>query len=88
MTLKQERVILTTLYLISAKNTDSWHVRKGDLRYAFPLDVPMVPLLKLSFVANSNHPTDIFLAPGSTICFSSLGFTADHPGLLSLSPQE
>jgi hypothetical protein len=26
-----ERVILTTLYLASAKNTNSWHARKGDL---------------------------------------------------------
>jgi hypothetical protein len=34
---------LTTLYLANAKNTDSWHTRRGDLQRAFPLDVPMVP---------------------------------------------
>jgi hypothetical protein len=29
--LEQECVILTTLYLIGAKSTDSWRARKGDL---------------------------------------------------------
>jgi hypothetical protein len=28
-------MILTTLYLAGAKNTDSWHARKGDLQRAF-----------------------------------------------------
>jgi hypothetical protein len=36
-------VILTTLYLAGAKNTDSWCARKGGLQHAFPLDVTMVP---------------------------------------------
>jgi hypothetical protein len=76
------------MYLAGEKNTDSWHARKGDLQRAFPLDVPMVLSLKLSSVDNGNHPTDIGLAPGSTIHFGSLEFTADHLGRLSLSPQE
>jgi hypothetical protein len=42
-TSEQEHAILTTLYLIGAKNTNSWHARKGDLQRAFPLDVLMVP---------------------------------------------
>jgi hypothetical protein len=86
-TSEQERAILTTLYLAGAKNTDSWHVRKGDLQRAFPLNIPMVPSPKLSFVTNGNSQTDIGLTPGSTIHFGSLEFTADHLGRLSLSPR-
>jgi hypothetical protein len=29
-TSEQEHMILTTLYLAGAKNTDRWHARKGD----------------------------------------------------------
>jgi hypothetical protein len=70
------------------KNTDSWHARKGYLQRAFPLDDLMVPTPKLSFIANNNNPTDVGLAPDSTIHFDSLGFIADHLGRLSLFPQE
>jgi hypothetical protein len=87
-TLEQEHAILTTLYLAGAKNTDSWRVEKGDLQRVFSLDVPMVPSPKLSFVANGNNPTGVSLAPGSTIHFDSLEFTADRLGRLSLSPKE
>jgi hypothetical protein len=45
-------VILTTLHLASAKDTNSWHARKVDLQHAFPLDVPMVPSLVLTIVAD------------------------------------
>jgi hypothetical protein len=46
----------------------------------------MVYSSKLSFVANSNNPTGVGLAPAKTICFGSLEFTADRFGHLSLSP--
>jgi hypothetical protein len=48
----------------------------------------MVISPKLSFIANGNNLTDIGLAPGETICFRSLEFTADRLGRLSLSPME
>jgi hypothetical protein len=70
------------------ENTDSWRAKKGDLQHAFPLYVPMVTSPKLSFVANDNNLTDIGLALGETIHFSSLGFTANCLGHLSLPPYE
>jgi hypothetical protein len=83
-----ECAILTTLYLASAKNTDSWCGRKGGLQHTFPMDVLMVTSPKLSFIANSNNPTHIALAPGETIHFGILEFTTDHLGPLSLPPKE
>jgi hypothetical protein len=85
--LKLECTILTTLLFASAENTDIWHARKGDLQRAFPLDVPMVCLLKLTFVANGNNLTGVDIAPSETIYFGSLEFTADRFGRLSLSPK-
>jgi hypothetical protein len=52
------------------------------------MDVPMVTSPKLSFIANSNNPTHIALAPGETIHFGILEFTTDHLGPLSLPPEE
>jgi hypothetical protein len=68
------------------KNTDSWCARKGDLQHAFPQAVLMVPP-KLLFIANSNNPIGVGLAPGSTIHFGSQEFITNHFGHLSLSPQ-
>jgi hypothetical protein len=87
-TLKQERAILTTMYLVGAKNTNIWCVRKEDLQCASPLDVLMAPSPKLYFVANDNNSIDVYLAPGSTILFDSLEFTPDRIGCLTLSPLE
>jgi hypothetical protein len=61
--------------------------RKVELQRAFPIDVLMVPSLKLSFVANGNNPTGVGLTPGGTIHFGSLDSTIDRHGRLSLSPQ-
>jgi hypothetical protein len=77
---------LTTLYLASAKNSNSWRARKGDLQRSFPQGIPMVPP-KVSFIANINNPTHVALSSGSTIHFGSLEFIANHFGHLSLSPQ-
>jgi hypothetical protein len=52
-----------TLYLTGAKSTNSWLTMKEDLQRAFPLDILMVPSLKLSFMANGHNPTDVGLAP-------------------------
>jgi hypothetical protein len=48
----------------------------------------MVPSSKLCFVANSNNPNSLGLAPDSTLRFGSMEFTTDRIGNLSLSPQE
>jgi hypothetical protein len=48
----------------------------------------MVPSPKLSFVANSNNPIGVGLAPGSTIHFDTLEITVGRLGCLSLSPPE
>jgi hypothetical protein len=87
ITLELECVILTTLYFASVENTDSWHSRKGYLQRDFPLDVLMVYLPKLTFIANRNNPTDVGLTPGETISFGSLELTIDCFGRLSLSPE-
>jgi hypothetical protein len=65
---------LDHLVLAGAKNTDSWRARKGNFQRAFPLDDMTIPSPKHSFVANGNIPTDVSLAPGSTIRFGSLEF--------------
>jgi hypothetical protein len=47
----------------------------------------MVYSSRLTVVANGNNLTGIGLAPGETICFGSLEFTADCFRKLSLSPK-
>jgi hypothetical protein len=47
----------------------------------------MVYSLNLTFIANRNNSTGIDLAPGETIYFGSLEFTADCFGRMSLSPE-
>jgi hypothetical protein len=73
---------------VGAKNTNSWHTKKGDLQLAFPRDVSMVPSPKLPFGANGNNPTSVGLALCSTIHFGSVEFIVDCLGRLSLYPQE
>jgi hypothetical protein len=54
-TSEYEGVILTIINLASAKNTNSWHARKGDLQCAFPLDVLMVPSSSLTIAAGGER---------------------------------
>jgi hypothetical protein len=72
--------------LAGAKNTDSWHARKGDLQRAFPLDVPMVPSSMLIVIAGDERLSCGGFSLDETIRFRSLEFIADCFGGLSLSP--
>jgi hypothetical protein len=47
----------------------------------------MVTSSKLSFVANSNNPTDVSLDLGETIHFGCLEFNVDQLSRQSLSPK-
>jgi hypothetical protein len=76
---------LSTLYLVSAKNTYSWHVRKGDLQCAFHLDILMVPSSVLTVTADGERLSNDVFSFSETICFESLKFIVDHFGGLSLS---
>jgi hypothetical protein len=78
-------MILTTLYLAGAKNTDNWRARKGDLHRAFPLEVSMVPSSTLATAAFGEHLLCDGFSPGETICFGNLEFITDRFGSLSLS---
>jgi hypothetical protein len=82
-----ERVILTTLYLASAKNTNSCCARKGDLQRAFPLDVLMVPSSVLTAITDGEPLACGGFSLGKTIRFRSLDFITDCFSGLSLSPR-
>jgi hypothetical protein len=85
-TSEQEHTILTTLYLTSAKNTDSWHARKGNLQHAFLANILMVP--SSVFVATTGGeclPHDVS-SLSRTIHFGSLEFITNQFGSLSLPP--
>jgi hypothetical protein len=72
--------------LPSAKNTDNWHVRKGDLQRAFPLGIPMVSSSALTVAANGERLLCGGFSLGETICFACIKCISDHFGVLSLSP--
>jgi hypothetical protein len=74
---------LTTLYLASAKNTNSWCARKGDLQRAFPLDVPMVPSSALSIAADGERLLSDGFSLGETIHIGNLKFITNRFGYLS-----
>jgi hypothetical protein len=70
--------ILTTLYVADAKNTNSWHARKGDLQRAFPLDISMVPSSTITVVADGERPMCGGFSLGKTVHLVSFEFIADY----------
>jgi hypothetical protein len=83
----QECMILTTLYLVGVKNTDSCHARKVDLQHAFLLDVPMVPSSVIAITADGEHSTCSGFSLDQTIHPGNFEFIVDYFGSLSLSPR-
>jgi hypothetical protein len=79
-------VILTTLYLTGAENTDSWCAMKGDLQCAFPVDLPMVPSSTIAITASGEHLTCGGFSFGETVHLRNFEFIADYFSGLSLSP--
>jgi hypothetical protein len=87
ITSELEHTILTTLYLVGAKNTNSWRTRKGDLQRAFPLDLPMVPSSALDASTDGDCLTCSGFSLSETVHFGSLKFIADSFSGLCLSPR-
>jgi hypothetical protein len=77
-----EYVILTTLYLAVAKNTDSWHARKGDLQRAFHLDIPMCPSSALAVSADGECLLCGSFSHGETIHLAGFDFITNYFGIL------
>jgi hypothetical protein len=84
-TSEQECMILTTLYLTGAKNTDSWRARKGDLQHAFPLNVLMVP--SSGIAANGEHLMSGEFSHCETVRLGNFEFIINYFGSLILSPE-
>jgi hypothetical protein len=85
-TSEQESVILTTLYLACAKNTDNWCTWKGDLQRAFTLDVPMVPSYAIAIAADVERLTYGGFSLGKIVHLGNL-FITDYFSGLSFSPK-
>jgi hypothetical protein len=79
-------VILTTMYLVSAKNIDSWRTRKVDLKCAFPLDVSMVPSSAITVTTDSERLTSDVFSLSKIVRLKNFEFITDYFGGLSLSP--
>jgi hypothetical protein len=80
-------VILTTLYLTDAKNTNSWHARTGDLHCASPLDVLMVPSSSIPITAHGECLVCGGFSLGEPVCLGNFEFIAEYFGVLCLSPR-
>jgi hypothetical protein len=78
-------VILTTLYLASAKNTDSWRARKGDLYRATPLDISMVPSSSITITADGERLACGGFSLSEPVGLGNFEFIADYFGGLRLS---
>jgi hypothetical protein len=86
-TSKLEHAILTILYLVGVKNTDSWHARKGDLQCTFPVDVPMVPSSTITIADDGERLTFVGFSLSETVHLGSLEFIINYFGSLSLYPR-
>jgi hypothetical protein len=84
-TSESERAILTTTYLTSAKSTDSWCAKEGDLQHASPLDVLMVPSFAIVITANDECLTCGGFTLGETVRVRNFDFITDYFSGLSLS---
>jgi hypothetical protein len=80
-------VILTTLFLVGAKNVDSWHARKGNLQRAFPLDILMVPSYAFTITADGERLTCDGFSLGETVRLGNFESFANYFSGLSLSPR-
>jgi hypothetical protein len=78
-------VILTTLYLAGAKNTDIWRTRKGDLQRTTALDVLMVPSSSIGIIANGERLACGAFSLGKPVRFGNCEFIASYFSGLSLS---
>jgi hypothetical protein len=78
-------MILTTLYLTGAKNTDSWRARKGDLQHAFPLNVLMVP--SSGIAVKGEHLMCGEFSHCETVRLGNFEFIINYFGSLILSPE-
>jgi hypothetical protein len=85
-TLEQEHVILTTLYLAGAKNTDSWRAKKGDLQHATPLDVPMVPSSSIVITTDGEHLACGGFSLSDPVHLGNFQFITNYISGPSLSP--
>jgi hypothetical protein len=83
---EQEHVILTTLFLAGAKNTNSWCAMKGDLQCSFHLHILMAPSSSIIVTVNGEHQMCGGFSLGETIHFGSLEFIFDYLSGLRLSP--
>jgi hypothetical protein len=73
--------------LVGAKNTDSWHARKGDLQRAFPLEVSMVPSSVITVTADGECLMCGGFSLSETVCLRNFDFIIDYFSGLSLSPR-
>jgi hypothetical protein len=78
---------LTTLHLVGAKITDIYCARKGDVRYAFSLDVLMVPWSTIIVAIDGERLTCGGFSLGETVRLGNFDFNVDYFTGLSLSPR-
>jgi hypothetical protein len=85
-TSEQERVTLSNLYLVGAKNIDSWRTEKGNLERAFPLDIIMIPSSVPAVAGDGERLLCGLFSLGKTFRFRSLEFITGCFSGLSRSP--